>query len=185
MLTVEAGPIYTLKLGFQTLLVIGRADVAIEVLDKRSSKYSSRPRLIMTSDLVSRGLRLTFMPYGDLWRRERRLLHQLTNSRASAEYEPIQEQESAALLRDMIRNPKNFWGHCQRYAGSTIMQIAFNKRAPTFNDPAITDVRPRVGGGGGVPKRLTREQMRHINEQMTKTAVPGRYKGATPVRCVL
>lgn len=29
----------------------------------------------------------------------------------------------------------------QRYAGSTIMQIAFNKRAPTCKDPAITRVR--------------------------------------------
>jgi hypothetical protein len=45
-----------------------------------------------------------------------------------------------------------------RYAGSTIMQIAFNKRAVSITDPAIVD-------------------MRRINEQMTKTAVPGRYMG--------
>ncbi|GAA6033612.1 hypothetical protein JCM8097_001483 [Rhodosporidiobolus ruineniae] len=154
--TRQYGPIFTLRLGSTTMLVIGRAGPAIELLDKRSAKTSSRARLIMTSELVSRGLRMTFMPYTDLWRRERRLLHQLTSPQASKQYEGIQEMESAQLVRDMLHKPKDFWGHCQRYAGSTIMQIAFNKRAPTHTDSAITD-------------------MRKINEAMTKTAVAGRY----------
>ena len=46
------GPIYTLRLGFQTVIVVGRASVALELLDKRSAIYSSRPRTIMTSELV-------------------------------------------------------------------------------------------------------------------------------------
>jgi hypothetical protein len=159
---VPAGPMYTLKLGRTNMLVIGRAEPAIDLLDKRSAKYSSRARLIMTSELVSRGLRMTFMPYSDLWRRERRLLHQLTSPAASSTYEPIQEQESTQIVLDMLNDPENHWGHCQvrrwhtffsfrsrpltgstrlqRYAGSTIMQIAFNKRAPTCKDPAITRV---------------------------------------------
>ncbi|BGP58554.1 hypothetical protein JCM8202_001218 [Rhodotorula sphaerocarpa] len=154
--TDKYGPMYTLKLGRTTMLVIGRAGPAIDLLDKRSSKYSSRARLIMTSELVSRGLRMTFMPYSDLWRRQRRLLHQLTSPAASSTYEPIQEQESTQIVLDMLNDPANHWPHCQRYAGSTIMQIAFNKRAQTFKDPAIT-------------------RMRAINEMMTKTAVAGRY----------
>ncbi|GAA6017347.1 hypothetical protein JCM10207_005602 [Rhodosporidiobolus poonsookiae] len=154
--TREYGDIFTLRLGSTTMLVVGRAGPAIELLDKRSAKYSSRARLIMTGELVSRNLRMTFMPYGDLWRRQRRLLHTLTSPQASATYEPIQEMESAQMVRDFMDRPADFWGHCQRYAGSTIMQIAFNKRAPTPQDPAITN-------------------MRKINEAMTKTAVAGRY----------
>lgn len=68
----------------------------------------------MTSELVSRGLRMTFMPYGDLWRRERKLLHGLTSPKAAGGYEGIQEGESAQLVRDMLRDPKGYWGHCQR-----------------------------------------------------------------------
>ncbi|GAA5997441.1 cytochrome P450 [Rhodotorula paludigena] len=154
--TEQYGPIFTLKMGRNTMLVIGRAQPALDLLDKRSAIYSSRARLIMTSELVSRGLRMTFMPYGDLWRRERRLLHQLTSPAAASSYEPIQEMESAQFVRDMLAKPGDFWGHCQRYAGSTIMQIGFNKRAKTPQDPAIT-------------------KMRAINEMMTKTAVAGRY----------
>lgn len=40
----------------------------------------------------------------------------------------------------------------QRYAGSTIMQIAFNKRAQTFKDPAITRVSARPGTWIGAPR---------------------------------
>ncbi|BGP35857.1 hypothetical protein JCM10296v2_007709 [Rhodotorula toruloides] len=154
--TEEYGPIFILKLGRTTMLVVGRAQPAIDLLDKRSAIYSSRARLIMTSELVSRGLRMTFMPYGDLWRRERRLLHQRTSPAAASTYEDIQELESTQLVRDMLSSPQEYWGHCQRYAGSTIMNIAFNKRANSPKEPAITG-------------------MRAVNEYMTKTAVAGRY----------
>lgn len=110
----EFGPIYTLRLGFTTVIVLGTAPVALELLDKRSSIYSSRPRMIMTSELVSKGLRMTFMPYGDLWRKERKLLHQLTSPKAAASYEGIQSMESAQLVKDMIETPEAFWPHAMR-----------------------------------------------------------------------
>ena len=123
-----AGPMYTLKLGRTNMLVIGRAEPAIDLLDKRSAKYSSRARLIMTSELVSRGLRMTFMPYSDLWRRERRLLHQLTSPAASSTYEPIQEQESTQIVLDMLNDPENHWGHCQVRVGDW---FGFRRRSLT------------------------------------------------------
>lgn len=44
----------------------------------------------------------------------------------------------------------------RRYAGSTILQVCFNKRALCISDHEITE-------------------MRAVNEKMTKTAVPGAY----------
>jgi len=112
--TREYGPIYEIQLGRRKMVVLGHPEVAMELLDKRSAIYSSRPRQIMTSELVSRGLRMTFMQYGDLWRRERKLLHQLTAPKPSSTYEPIQDWESSTLIRDLIRNPNGYWGHAQR-----------------------------------------------------------------------
>lgn len=130
--TRQYGPIYRLRLGFTEMVVIGSAPVAIELLEKRSAKYSSRPRLVMASELVSRGLRMTFMPYGDRWRRERKLLHLLTQVRrpklpgealltglhgqpkAAATYETIQDQESITLISDLLKAPHSHWGHAQR-----------------------------------------------------------------------
>jgi hypothetical protein len=101
---------------------------------------------------------MTFMPFTDRWKSQRKLLHTMTQPRAATTYEPIQDQESRQLVRDTLAAPQAYWSHCQRYAGSTIMQIAFNKRAESVTDPAIVD-------------------MRRINEQMTQTAVPGRFLG--------
>lgn len=145
-----------MKLGTQEVVVISSADYAIELLDRRSPIYSSRPRQVMAEELISRGLRLTFMPYHDLWRKERKLIHKLTSAQASSTYEPMQELESTQLMIDMLDRPKAFWGHCQRYAGSLIMQIAFNKRASRNTDPAVVD-------------------MRALLEELTSAAVPGRY----------
>lgn len=91
----------------------------------------------------------------DLWRTERKLIHKLTSPQASSTYEPMQELESTQLMIDMLERPKAFWGHCQRYAGSLIMQIAFNKRANRNTDPAVAD-------------------MRAILEDLTAAAVPGK-----------
>lgn len=52
----------------------------------------------------------------------------------------MQDLESTQLMIDMLERPKAFWGHCQRYAGSLIMQIAFNKRANRNTDPAVADM---------------------------------------------
>ncbi|KAG0143259.1 hypothetical protein CROQUDRAFT_192603 [Cronartium quercuum f. sp. fusiforme G11] len=110
----------------------------------------------MTSEHVSRGLRLSFMQYNDLWRRERKLLHQLTQPRAAVGYERIQLQESAQLALDLLNEPEQHWAHAQRYAGSTVLQITFNRRAKTNKDGSIT-------------------RMRTCNDQMVRTAVPGAY----------
>lgn len=144
-----------MRLGVQEVVVVSTAEHAIELLDKRSPSYSSRPQQVFANDLVSRGLRLTFMPYHDLWRTERKLIHKLTSPQASGTYEPMQELESTQLMIDMLERPKAFWGHCQRYAGSLIMQIAFNKRANRNTDPAVAD-------------------MRAILEDLTAAAVPGK-----------
>ncbi|PLW55796.1 hypothetical protein PCANC_01559 [Puccinia coronata f. sp. avenae] len=154
--THELGPIYRLKIGQSDLIVLGTPKSAVELLEHKSSKYSSRPRNIMTSEYASQGLRLTFMPYNDLWRRERKLLHLLTQPRAATKYEPIQSQESAQLCLDILNHPHNHWKHSQRYAGSTVLQITFNRRALSIADPAIT-------------------KMRACNDKMIQTAVPGRF----------
>lgn len=67
---------------------------------------------------------------------------------AASTYEDIQELESTQLVRDMLNTPQEYWGHCQRYAGSTIMNIAFNKRANSPKEPAITRVRPALSFTG-------------------------------------
>jgi hypothetical protein len=115
----------------------------------------------------------------DLWRKERKLIHKLTSAQASSTYEPMQDLESTQLMVDMLDRPKAFWGHCQRYAGSLIMQIAFNKRANRNTDPAVADMVSRWTSIGCIDctdlANVATHSQRALLEELTPAAVPGRH----------
>lgn len=55
------GPVYSLMVGSNPLVMIQSQQAAKELLDKRGSNYSSRPDLYIFSELSSRGLRQVAM----------------------------------------------------------------------------------------------------------------------------
>lgn len=61
------GPIYSLVIGTNVLIVISSGAVMKELLDKRSGIYSSRPNLYVGQHLLSGGLRMLLM-VSILWR---------------------------------------------------------------------------------------------------------------------
>jgi len=64
----EYGPIYSLILGTQVMIVLSSDQAVKDLLDKRSGIYSSRPELYLGHDIVSAGYRMLFLvrsyPYG-------------------------------------------------------------------------------------------------------------------------
>ncbi|CAD6582177.1 MAG: hypothetical protein CYPHOPRED_001859 [Cyphobasidiales sp. Tagirdzhanova-0007] len=150
------GPIYRIQLGNQQVVVLSDARTANALLDKRSAIYSSRPHSVVGVEYVGRGLRMLFMPYNELWKKQRKYMNQLTSPTAAATYEPLQDLESTHLMLDLLQKPNEFWEHLTRYAGSTIMGITFNKRAKLASDPDITD-------------------MQTVIKYVTRVAVPGAY----------
>ncbi|KAF9440502.1 cytochrome P450, partial [Macrolepiota fuliginosa MF-IS2] len=59
----------------QPFLVLGSVKRTNDLFEKRSSNYSSRPRLPMVNEIMGWGYVLTFQPYGNWWRRQRRTFH--------------------------------------------------------------------------------------------------------------
>jgi hypothetical protein len=57
----EYGPIYSLVIGTNTLIVVSSGTIVKDLLDKRSAIYSSRPSLYVGQQLLSRGLRMLLM----------------------------------------------------------------------------------------------------------------------------
>jgi hypothetical protein len=57
----EYGPIYSLVIGTNTLVVLSSGTAIKELLDKRSAIYSSRPDLYVGQHLLSGGLRMLLM----------------------------------------------------------------------------------------------------------------------------
>ncbi len=62
----STGPVVHLSIGGKSIIVLGTAEAASELLDARGSNYTDRPRLIMAGEILGGGIHVGFVPYGDL-----------------------------------------------------------------------------------------------------------------------
>ncbi|SPN96509.1 related to cytochrome P450 [Cephalotrichum gorgonifer] len=102
--------------------------VANEILDKRGARYISRERLPMPGDVASRGKRLVFMPYGNMWKWQRKVIHEIIGPGNRNVFAPMQDIESKALIYQYLTEP-DLWNQANaRYASSLIMSLVFGRR---------------------------------------------------------
>jgi hypothetical protein len=64
----QYGDIYCTKSGATTFIWLSSPKVVKDLIDRRSAIYSSRPPLPLTSDVLSGGRRVAFMPRNNMWR---------------------------------------------------------------------------------------------------------------------
>ncbi|KAL2173069.1 cytochrome P450 [Thermothelomyces heterothallicus CBS 202.75] len=153
----QYGDVVFLQMGPTPTVVLGSAQAAWDLLEKRGAIYSSRPRFIMGGELLSDGLRGLMAPYSAFWRRWRKLLHSGFMQRQSESYRPIQSLESKVLMHDLLTNPKDYRTHLERYAASVIVTVTYGRR--------VEDVRTDV------VVRMNAEAM----ERLTSVNIPGKY----------
>lgn len=58
---------------------------------------------------------MSSIPYGDDWRRHRRLIHKYFNQTSSKSYYDIQMKEAHSLLRSLLDNPADYALHVRKY----------------------------------------------------------------------
>lgn len=134
--TKQFGPIFSLQYGLSTIIMLGDAKVARELLDKRSNIYSSRPHVAMGGDIVSKGLRTLLMPYGAQWRLHQRLQASYINIRVSQTYCELQDIESKQLIFEML-STSDFTSRFHRYSSSLIYALAYGKRMEVGDEPEV------------------------------------------------
>ncbi|GAA6032480.1 hypothetical protein JCM8097_004781 [Rhodosporidiobolus ruineniae] len=127
-LNEQYGDVVYLRMGQTPTIVLGSAQAAWDLLEKRSNIYSSRPRFIMGQELLSDNMRGLMSGYNDSWRRWRKVLHQSFTIQAVAAYKPIQHLESKQLMNDLLKKPEGFRLHLERYAASVIVTVNYGRR---------------------------------------------------------
>lgn len=125
-----------MKFGSTPWLFLNSRRVAHELLDKRAAIYSSRQNLAMAHELASGSKRILLMPYGDLWRRERKVMHQILNRTQQDLFYPFQDLESKALLYQYLETPDLWYIAHGRFANSVIMSVVFGRRT-SLDDPDL------------------------------------------------
>ncbi|KAK1219050.1 hypothetical protein PQX77_018240 [Marasmius sp. AFHP31] len=132
-----------LTVGGKNILVLNSYEAAWELLEKRSSIYSSRyiasiPRFPMLIELIGWNRDFIFMPYGDAWRTRRRLFHQeFPNTSSRPSHDLHQTAVNRILIKSLLRDPENFNRHLKFLTGSLIVRVTYGYEAKHHDDPVL------------------------------------------------
>ncbi|KAF5325314.1 hypothetical protein D9619_009793 [Psilocybe cf. subviscida] len=128
------GSVTSIFLGTTPVIILGTAQPAWDLLEKRSDIYSSRPRFVVAGEILSNNMRGLMLPNNDVWRRWRKVLHLGFHSRQAASYNEIQSMESKVVLKQLLDDPSDFEKHFQRFAGSVAVSVTYGRRIKTSDD---------------------------------------------------
>ncbi len=70
--TQEYGPVFSLKQGLTTTIVVGRWQAAVDILEREGAATADRPRSIAAGETLSGGMRVLFTPAGERFKKMRR-----------------------------------------------------------------------------------------------------------------
>lgn len=133
------GPIYTLWIGRKPTLIISDPNVAVDLMEKRSPKYSSRPRMVMMGEVYNGNSSILTQPYGKSWSIRRKLLHQALNPRALKLYKPTQGAEATRLCGALLTNPEGWEKELERFTSSVVFCVAYGHRIDNLGAKVISD----------------------------------------------
>lgn len=133
------GPIYTLWIGRKPTLIISDAQVAAELMEKRSNKYSSRPRMVVMGEVYNGNASILTQAYGKAWSTRRRMLHQALNPKALRLYKPTQAAEAVRLCNALLREPERWEKEVERFTSSVVFCVAYGHRIDSLEARVVAD----------------------------------------------
>ncbi|KAF8815155.1 cytochrome P450 [Phlegmacium glaucopus] len=119
------------------IIILDTHQATIDLIERRSNNYSSRPTLSMVRELMGFEFSFAFKDYGDVWRTQRKLMHQEFNSKASLRFYPYQIEATRKLLRRLLDDPDDFFGNVRLYSGDIILSTTYGFKIDSKSDPYI------------------------------------------------
>ncbi|KAI0712881.1 cytochrome P450 monooxygenase [Fomitopsis betulina] len=113
-------------------LILSSAKAAIELVEKRSAKYSGRPSFFYFTNIVGWTGNTAFKPYNERWKRVRRWYQKAFVVRSAARsYHSIQHREARKLLCDFAQDP----GVCYHsYIVAIVFEVGYGRTVSSHED---------------------------------------------------
>ncbi|KAF7348389.1 O-methylsterigmatocystin oxidoreductase [Mycena sanguinolenta] len=109
----------------QHILILNSIKAATELLEKRTTIYSDRPRIPIVS-LMGWDFSFVLMPYSDKWREvDWRLFHQHFRRDAIPAYHPVYLRKIQDLLRGLLYTPADFTTHIKTLAAAITLDTMY------------------------------------------------------------
>ncbi|KAI0771956.1 cytochrome P450 [Trametes elegans] len=125
----------------QPYVILNSAKHAVELLEKKSSIYSSRPVIPVGGELVGWNRTLALLPYGNRFREYRRLIFQLIGSKKNMErFMPLVEAKTRDFVFELYSEPTGLLKHIRKSAGAIILMMSHGYEVQAENDPFVATV---------------------------------------------
>ncbi|KAI0650117.1 cytochrome P450 [Trametes meyenii] len=135
------GDIVSVSFLGQPFIILNSAKHAVELLEKKSSIYSSRPVIPVGGELVGWKRTLVLQPYGNSFREYRRLIFQLIGSKKHMErFVPLVEAKTRDMIVNVYQEPTKLLDHIRLCAGAIILTMSHGYEVKKENDPFVATV---------------------------------------------
>ncbi|KAF2237759.1 cytochrome P450 [Viridothelium virens] len=139
------GPMFTIWQGRRATVVVSDPQITFDLLEKRSAKFSSRPRTVAMGELLWEMGSILVQPYGKEWSIRRKLLHAALTPKALRLYKPTQEAEANRLCMQLLRLSEEPSGRTgwdwdrlfERFTASIVFCVAYGHRIDSLNAKII------------------------------------------------
>ncbi|KAG2066751.1 cytochrome P450 [Suillus decipiens] len=146
----EYGPVISLNDGENVLVIIGRHQEAIDIMEKQGAFLADRPRSVAGCDIIGRGMRFVQIRSGERLRKFRKSAHSHLQARSAQSYELVQVAHARDIILDILHEPKLHQQHIKRFAASVVLHVVYGKTTPTsLDDPYLLQLQkmiPRIQG---------------------------------------
>ncbi|KAF9473508.1 putative monooxygenase [Pholiota conissans] len=123
-----------------SMMAINSAEIAKDLLDKRSAIYSDRPVSVTLSFSVGFSELFSLRPYGsEGWRKQRKIVSQDVSSSKITRYYSLQESKAAALIDHLLKDSTVLRKKVQLYVGSIIFRVAYGYHVTSMDDKMLTE----------------------------------------------
>ncbi|KAI0640913.1 cytochrome P450 [Trametes meyenii] len=151
------GIVYFKIFGTDTIL-LSSIEAARSLLDKRSSKYSDRPRMVLLTEMIGQEASLPATPYGEILRKRRKWLYDGVGNKAKLQsYHHIQKRETRILLRNLAEEPAKYLDRVHLYLAAIMLEITYGKRVASMDYELVRVAEQGIhssNGAGGPGSQL-------------------------------
>ncbi|KAF9645118.1 cytochrome P450 [Thelephora ganbajun] len=132
------GGIMSVNVLGQRMIVVNSIDIAMNLLDGRSSNYSDRPILTMGGEIIGWNGVLAFANYGPRFKELRKLLASAIGSiRNVARYYPLEELEARRFVARVTAQPDEIPKQIRKTTGAIILMISHGYSVREEDDPIV------------------------------------------------
>ncbi|KAH9916576.1 cytochrome P450 [Epithele typhae] len=134
----QFGDVIFFRLFRTPTLLLNSLSAARDLLDKRSAKYSDRPRMVVMNEMIGFTNTTPTMHYDERFRRQRKWIHDAMGTRVALDsYAPLMRRAGRVLVRDLLESPEDFSAHLYKYIVATLFEIVYGRRPRSMRDDLV------------------------------------------------